>query len=71
MKKFILLIGLFCLAAVPALGDVFISEVFYDHSSGDTDYEWVEITNTGLITFDLNGYILAWAVRTTCTASKF
>ncbi len=60
MKKLILLAVLCCFAAVPAWADLLISEVFYDHSGTDTDYEWVEIVNTGTNSVDLSGYILAW-----------
>ena len=37
---------------------VFLTEVFYDHSSSDDGYEWVELYNTSLVTVDLSGYCL-------------
>ncbi len=61
MKSMLLTICLLCLGAGPAAADLLISEVFYDHTGGDTTFEWVEITNTGYTgTIDLTGYILAW-----------
>jgi hypothetical protein len=60
MKTMLLLTSLLCLVAMPAAADLYISEVYYDHTGGDDGYEWVEIVNTGTITFDLTGYILAW-----------
>ena len=40
-------------------GDVVLSEVLYDVSSGDDGFEWVELYNPGESTVDLSGFCLA------------
>jgi hypothetical protein len=59
MKTLLTLIVILALAA-PASADLLLTEVFYDHSSGDDTFEWVEILNTTDVAVDLNGYIVAW-----------
>ena len=44
--------------SVPANGNLLLSEVLYDVSSGDDGFEWVELVNVGSSTIDLSGYSL-------------
>jgi len=60
MKTTVVLLSLLCIAAVHAAADLYISEVYYDHSGSDSSYDWVEILNTGTTTTVVDGYILAW-----------
>ncbi len=61
MRPLLLTTALLTLAAAPAAAELYLSEVFYNHSGSDSPYEWIEITNTGSSgTIDLTGYILAW-----------
>ncbi len=37
---------------------VFLTEIYYDHPSTDSGYEWVELYNTSLASIDLSSYCL-------------
>lgn len=38
--------------------DIIITEIMYNPSGSDTDWEWIEIYNSSNVTIDLNGYVL-------------
>ncbi len=59
MKTIIVMVTLLCLPA-GATADLILTEVFYDHTSTDDGWEWVEILNTGDLPVDLTGYIIAY-----------
>ena len=44
--------------SVPGAGNLILSEVLYDVSSGDDGFEWVELYNAGSSAIDLSGYSL-------------
>ncbi len=44
----------------PANAGLILSEVMYDPSGSDGDYEWVELFNNSSSTIDLSGFSLGW-----------
>ena len=42
------------------VNELILAEVFYDHSSSDSGYEWVEICNTTNAAIDLSNYSIGY-----------
>jgi len=53
-----------CAASLPLQANVVINELYYDHPSGDTGYEFLELYNNGTEAVDLSGWQVQWAGST-------
>lgn len=50
--------GAATICASPSEAELIITEIMYNPSSAEDDWEWVEIYNAGMATIDLTGYVI-------------